>query len=621
MCGIAGVIGAEVDRGALERMAAALRHRGPDDSGTWTAPDGEAGFGHARLAVIDLSAAAHQPMIDGTEALTIAFNGEIYNYRELRRELEPRGHRFRSDSDTEVILAGYREWGAEVLTRLVGMFALALHDSVARTVLLARDRAGEKPLYVARVGGAWWFASELKALARESEFSRTIDPAGLELFLAYGYVPAEFCIYRDVTKIRQGEAMLIDLAQRTSRRWFYWRLPEPAPEPVVSAPEELERELETLLEASVRRQLIADVPVGILLSGGVDSSLVAAMAARVSSAPVTTFTISFPGAASYDESAYARLVARHFATNHIEMPAEAVVIDLLPMLARQFDEPIGDSSMLPTYLVSQLVRRHATVALGGDGGDELFAGYGHYSWLMRRERLAKRIPSPVRSAGAAAARLLPAGVPRRNHLIGFAGDTGSGIAHVNLYFDRTTRDRLLRPLRANGEPPLIPEAWRAAIATRGSVLRRATESDFRSTMVDGYLVKVDRSSMLSSLEVRAPFLDPAVIEFAFGRVPDALKATEHERKILTRRVARRLLPRELDIDRKQGFSIPIDEWFRGTLGRLVESVLRDAPKEIFDARVIDRLLKGQRLGLRNGPRLFALTMFELWRREYGATLL
>jgi asparagine synthase (glutamine-hydrolysing) len=621
MCGIAGMMGVSVDRAVLERMAAALRHRGPDDHGTWTANDGRVGFGHARLAIIDLSAAGHQPMIDHGATLTIALNGEIYNYRDLRRELEELGHRFESESDTEVLLAGYRQWGADVLPRLVGMFAFAIHDSVARKVLLARDRGGEKPLYVARVGEGWWFASELKALATEPRFSRAIDPAALELFLAYGYVPADFCIYRNATKIRQGEAMLVDLESGTSHRWFYWRLPDPPDGTITTSAADLEDDLERLLEASVRRQLVADVPVGVLLSGGVDSSLVTAMAARVSSTPVTTFTISFPGGGSYDESAYARLVARHFGTNHIEMPAEAASIELLPILARQFDEPIGDSSMLPTYLVSQLVRRHATVALGGDGGDELFAGYDHYSWLMRRERMERRIPSLIRTiGGTVAARILPSGLPGRNHVIGFAGNTGSGIAHINLMFDQVTRNRLLRPLRRSCAPPIIPEKWRAGLATDGSLLRRATETDFRSTMVDGYLVKVDRASMLNSLEVRAPFLDCALIEFAFGRVPDALKATETERKILTRRLARRLLPAELDIDRKQGFAIPMSAWFRGPLGTLIESVLRDASRDIFDAGTIRRLITGQRMGLRNGQRLFMLTMFELWRREYGATL-
>jgi asparagine synthase (glutamine-hydrolysing) len=390
------------------------------------------------------------------------------------------------------------------------------------------------------------------------------------------------------------------------KRWNYWNLPEP--ETTTASPEELEQELETLLADAVKRQLVAaDVPVGILLSGGVDSSLVTALAARVTP-HVKTFTISFPGHAQFDESPYARIVARAFGTEHTELAAEAASVDILPQLARQYDEPIGDAAIVPTYLVSRLIRQHATVALGGDGGDELFGGYPHYSWLLRQERIRRLVPMPLRYAGSvAAAHLLPPGFRARNHLIGFRDGAGESIAHINLFFDRTTRRKLLGY-------DSHAERYRATLA-RGdhSLLRRATETDFRSTMVDGYLVKVDRASMLTSLEIRAPFLDHRLIDFAFRRVPDELKATKHERKILPRRIARRVLPRELDIDRKQGFTPPMASWFKEGWGDQIEDLLTNS---IFDKRAVRSLLNGQRRGLRNGDRLFALTMFELWRREY-----
>jgi len=590
----------------LESMRDTMRHRGPDDLGLWWSRDQRVGFGHCRLAIIDLSPGGHQPMTDGE--ISIAFNGEIYNFRDLRHELEQKGHAFRSASDTEVVIAAYREWGPSFLERLNGMFAFGLHDARSGKLLLARDRAGEKPLFVYHDGNRLFFASELKALVASPEFPRQLDHDALSMYLAYGYVPGDQCIWRGVQKVRQGEALEYDLDSGALRRWSYWRLPEP--DTTFASADDLEHELETLLEDAVRRQLVAaDVPVGILLSGGVDSSLVTAMAARVTP-HVKTFTVGFPGHAQFDESPHARIVARAFGTEHTELAAEAASVDILPRLARQYDEPIADESIVPTYLVSRLIRQHATVALGGDGGDELFAGYPHYSWLLRQDRLRRFVPWPLRyAASVAAAHLLPPGAPGRNHFIGFRNGASESIAHINLFFDRVTRRKLLG---YDGGA----ERYRATLV-RGdySLLRRATETDFRSTMVDEYLVKVDRASMLTSLEIRAPFLDHRLIDFAFRRVPDSLKATTDERKILPRRLARRILPRELDVDRKQGFSLPLASWFKQGWGDYIEELLTSS-ESIFDKSAVRALLRGQRRGLRNGNRLFALMMFELWRREY-----
>jgi len=589
---------------ALEAMRDTMRHRGPDDTGLWWSRDQRVGLAHRRLAIIDLSPGGHQPMTAGS--LSVVFNGEIYNFLDLRRELEQKGHSFHTASDTEVLLAAYQQWGTGCLARLNGMFAFALYDERTAKLLLARDRAGEKPLFVYHDNHRLLFASELKALVDTPGFPRQIDHDALSMYLAYGYVPGEHCIWRGAWKVRQGEAVEYDVASGNLRRWNYWNLPEPDAQ--TASAEELEQELETLLADAVRRQLVSsDVPVGILLSGGVDSSLVTAMAARVSP-HVKTFTVSFPGHPKHDESSYARIVARAFGTEHTELAANAASVDILPRLARQYDEPIADEAIIPTYLVCRLIREHAAVALGGDGGDELFAGYPHYSWLLRQERLRRFVPMPLRyAASAAAAHLLPSGVPGRNHLIGFRNGAGESIAHINLFFDRVTRHKLL------GHDARV-ERYRATMV-RGdhTLLRRATETDFRSTMVDGYLVKVDRASMLTSLEIRAPFLDHRLIDFAFRRVPDALKATEDERKILPRRLARRLLPRDLDIDRKQGFSLPLATWFTEGWGRFIEELLEES---IFDRKAVRALLRGQRRGLHNENRLFALTMFELWRREY-----
>ncbi|MGA7992929.1 MAG: asparagine synthase (glutamine-hydrolyzing), partial [Thermoanaerobaculia bacterium] len=375
MCGIAGLLLTEPprDREVLTAMRDAMRHRGPDDAGTWWSEDGRVGLAQRRLAIIDLSPGGHQPMQDASGSLCITFNGEIYNYLDLRAELESLGHAFRTASDTEVVLEAWREWGEGMLARLNGMFAFALWDRHARRLVLARDRAGEKPLFYWQGPEGLAFASELKGLMAFPGFPRELDLDSLPSYLAFGYVPFGRCLLRGVRKVEPAHAIAFEPG-REPRTWAWWVLPEPSSGPPPD-PEELDAELETLLEDSVRRQLVADVPVGILLSGGIDSSLVTAMAARSSSRPVKTFTIAFPGHHVHDESAFARVVARHFGTDHTELAAEEATVELLPELARQYDEPMADSSMVPTFLVCRLVRRHATVALGGDGGDELFGGY------------------------------------------------------------------------------------------------------------------------------------------------------------------------------------------------------------------------------------------------------
>jgi asparagine synthase (glutamine-hydrolysing) len=620
MCGIVGIASrfAGIEPGLLAAACNSLRHRGPDDAGLWQSPDGRVGLAQRRLAIIDLSPSGHQPMTDASGQLWITFNGEIYNYLDLRCELAAHGHRFCTASDTEVVLGAYRTWGVDCLLHLNGMFAFGLYDSAARRLFLARDRAGEKPLFYWHTPGRLVFASELKALMADPTFPRRLNLEALDYYLAYGYVPGEMCILQGVRKLAQGQAMTYDLETDALRVWYYWRLLEPPSQVDVSA-DDLTAELEALLEDSVRRQLVADVPVGIMLSGGIDSSLVTAMAARVSSKPVKTFTISFPGHEAYDEGPYARLVAEYFGTQHTEMVAEPATVELLPELARQYDEPIADSSMVPMYLVARLIRQHATVALGGDGGDELFGGYLHYVWLQRHERARRALPDFLRRwIGLAAARVLPVGLRGRNHLIGFSADLSYSIAHVNIYFDHCSRRRLLAPVADyKAWPTAAPEAYRAGLCVpEYTLVRQATEADFRTTMGDNYLVKVDRASMLNALEVRAPWLDYRIIEFAFGRVPDTLRVMETERKILPRRLAQRLLPPALDLRRKQGFSLPLMRWFKGAWGAYVESVLREADPQLFDQRMIQSLITGQHRGYANTARLFALTMFELWRREY-----
>ena len=614
MCGIAGVATASgaIAMDVLTCMRDVQRHRGPDDEGLWRAADGTVALAHRRLSIIDLSEGGHQPMADAGDDAHIVFNGEIYNYREVREELRRLGHEFRSASDTEVILAAYREWDAGCLDRLNGMFALAIYDRRTRRVFAARDRAGEKPLFYRHAAGAFSFASELKALLADPACPRRLDLDALESYLAFGYVPHDQCIIHGVRKLPQGHALVYDIPGDTLRVWPYWTLPEPAATAEPASAEELTERLERALLESVRLRLIADVPVGIMLSGGIDSSLVTAMAARTAGR-VKTFTISFPGHGSYDEAPYARIVADHFGTDHTVLEGEPANVDLLPQLARQYDEPLADSSMVPTYLVSRLIRREATVALGGDGADELFGGYPHHSWVQSQARVRALIPAPVgRALRPAATALLPVGMRGRNYLVGLTGDRAFAVSQFNQFFDPATRHQLLAPLGADA-----PERFKASLGPRhGTALQQVTATDFRSYLVDDILVKVDRASMLTSLEVRAPWLDPAIIDLAFAHVPDRLRATAHERKILPRRLASRLLPPSLDLTRKQGFSLPLGAWFKGEWGSFFRDALSGGHPSIFNRTVIDRLLAGQERGRSNTQRLFALAMFELWRREY-----
>jgi asparagine synthase (glutamine-hydrolysing) len=397
----------------------------------------------------------------------------------------------------------------------------------------------------------------------------------------------------------------------------WWSLPQFAPSPEAGDVHELAARFEALLEDSVRKQLVADVPVAILLSGGVDSSLVTAMAARARPR-VKTFTVTFPGHGTFDEAPYARLVAEHFGTDHTELAAHEVGPEILARLARQFDEPIADSSMIPTFLISSLVREHATVALGGDGGDELFAGYPHYTWIPRFELVRKAIPSPLaRTIGHAAERRLRVGTRGRSYLAALAkNELRDALGAVNVYFDRGARAELLkcRPLAG----AVTPEELRViAGGDGGTLLQAAQRMDVRTYMADDILVKVDRASMLASLETRAPFLDYRMIEFAFGAVPDSLKATLRQRKVLPRRVAARILPKTLDLRRKQGFSIPLHTWFAGHWGPPMREVLSEADPDIFNRETIARLIADQERGFANAHRLFAIVLFELWRREYG----
>lgn len=597
-------------------------HRGPDDAGEWWSADARVGLAHRRLSIIDLTTAGHQPMKDISGELCIVFNGEIYNFHEIRDNLTSKGHSFHSHSDTEVILAAYREWGTNCLDHLDGMFAFALYDNSRRRIFMARDRAGEKPLFYFLSKNSLRFASELKGLLADPDFPRRIDTKALDCYLAMGYVPREQCILQGVSKLPPSHALIFELVSGHSQVWRYWHPPESDDEKLskTANEEELLDEFETLLESAVRRQLVADVPVGVLLSGGVDSSLITAMAMRVASA-VKTFTIRFPGHSQHDETHHARLIAKHFQTDHTELEAGESTADILPLLARQYDEPIADSSMIPTYLLSRLVRQHCTVALGGDGGDELFGGYLHYNRLLWIEKYLSNLPRPLHKLAATLGSILaPEGFSGKKWLQALAVDLRTSLPlFAASRFDRSSRRSLMSAI---GSWSPTAESIHHQLSSRdANLLQRATRTDFACYLPEDILVKVDRASMLNSLEIRAPLLDRNIIEFSYRSVPARLKATTTERKILLKKLTTRLLPPEFDRQRKQGFTIPLGSWLKtGPWNKLFHDVLLGSAQPLFSRSMTNRLLKDQARGMANSERLFALVVFELWRQEYRISI-
>jgi asparagine synthase (glutamine-hydrolysing) len=618
MCGIVGVASKypQSERAWLSIANTQLKHRGPDDDGVWWSSDGKVGFAHRRLSIIDLSNNGHQPMYKPDQGISIVFNGEIYNYKELKHELQKSGYVFSTDSDTEVIINAYRKWGFDCLSFLNGMFSIALYDFNEQLVFLARDRAGEKPLFYQMFDGTLRFSSELKALLADKSANRKINPKALDCYLSNGFIPGDLCILEGYYKLPPAHSLIFNLRNGDANIFRYWEVPEftAFENNSVERDTEILNELEMLLEASVSRQMTADVPVGILLSGGVDSSLVTALASRNFS-NVRTFSIGFQGYGKYDESSHAKLIADHFSTDHTQLTAEPSTIDLLPILAKQFDEPIVDSSMIPTFLVSRLVKEHCTVALGGDGGDELFGGYNHYKQLLFMEKYLGFIPLPLRKASSyVAEHYLPVGLKGRNFFMGLGADLKSGLPLFARYFDANTRNKLMSV--HPGFQIVAEEIMESRVPISRDILQRAMRDDFSNYLAEDILVKVDRASMLNSLEIRAPMLDCKLIEFAFGKVPTRLKTTPDESKILLKRLAKKLLPPEFDLKRKQGFSLPLAEWLKsGPYRDFFWESLTDS-SSFFDKKTVINLLEGQDKGFRNEERLFALVMFNLWMQSY-----
>ena len=619
MCGIYGCYErfGRINVNSIIQQRDLLSHRGPDDAGLWISANGRIGLGHRRLSIIDLSPRGHQPMLSNDGRFVIIFNGEIYNYLEIKKRLQAKGVFFIGDSDTEVLLAAYMEWGEECLTQLNGMFAFAIYDhgtnSQPPTLFFARDRAGEKPFYYSHTSESFCFASELKALNHSGQ----INLKALNHYLSLGYVPGNMCLINGVNKLPPAHYGLLNLDSGELAIKQYWSLPLNNPELNIDGAK-LAVQAGALIEDSVRLRLTADVPVGVLLSGGLDSSLLVAAAARISSAPIETFTIALPGS-SLDEAHHAQKVANFFGTTHNVLPLDKPSMDMLDGLAPFVDEPIADSSILPAWLVFGLARKHVTVALGGDGGDELFGGYSDYTTSLADARRWGAIPLSVMRTVSTAASYLPAGVRGRNRLGSLRGGPFQQLIWGSPYFDKYLRLRLLKQdaIAELGAGLENPEYFLFNIFQSGSnPVDMMTRTHFGSILPDDFLVKVDRASMAHSLEVRAPFLDHRLIEFAFGKVPSDWKVKGVESRRLERLLAKKWLPPDLDISRKQGFSIPINEWLRaegedGLMERMV------GLPEVIRMGEVRKLVRDHIKGRSNGGRLFSLIMLAIAMRNFN----
>jgi asparagine synthase (glutamine-hydrolysing) len=625
MCGIAGFAGRDHElwspgsdkwnRAAemLGGMCAAIRHRGPDDEGTFL--EAGVGLGMRRLSIVDV-ATGQQPIHNEDRTIWVVFNGEIYNYRSLRSDLESRGHRFYTQSDTETIVHAYEEWGLDAFVRLRGMFGIAVWDTRDRSLILARDRVGIKPLYYADHGGRLYFGSEVKSLLAAGDFQTAVDPGALDHYLSFLYTPADRSIFTGIRKLPPGHVLRWHQGNVTTRQ--YWQLPVEQDARITERG--AVEQLRVVLQDAVSSHLMSEVPLGAFLSGGVDSSVVVGMMAQATS-KVQTFSIGFDDPA-YDELGYARAVAQHFGTDHHEFVVRPDALAILDSLISHFDEPFADSSAIPTWYVSELARKHVTVVLSGDGGDELFGGYDRYFPHPRVASFDRWSPPGTRALASAVWPWLPHGVKGKNFLRRVARDEQGRYLDEIGYFQPDEKQALLTSevRRQIGSSDAMGEAGErfARLSTlpwHGQMMH----FDFETYLPGDILTKVDRMSMAHSIESRVPLLDNEVVDFA-AQLPTDLKIRDGRRKHVLKEAAAALLPREILDRRKRGFEVPLGGWFRGGVRELFSDVLLSSDarqRGYFDPRFVTRLVDEHVTGRREHTlRLWSLVVFELWHRQY-----
>lgn len=627
MCGITGILDVEarreVDRALLSRMTDSLGHRGPDADGFHVEPG--VGLGHRRLSIIDIGG-GQQPMYNEDGSVAITYNGEIYNFPALHKELVALGHEFRTRCDTEVVVHAWEEWGEDCVRRLRGMFAFAIWDRNSRSLFLARDRLGIKPLFYAQLHNGWFiFASELKALLEHPGLEREMSPRAVEDYFAYGYVPEPDTILKAARKLPPAHTLRVGTGRRATEPRAFWDVPF-APGPPISDTDAA-RELVDRLGDAVRMRMIAEVPLGAFLSGGVDSSAVVAMMAQASDAPVHTCSISF-GDPRFNESQFAARVARRYETDHRVEQVDTDDFDLVDRLASLYDEPFADSSAIPTYRVCELARRQVIVALSGDGGDENFAGYRRYRWHAFEERFRALLPLAMRGPlFGTLGRMYPKAdwAPRflraRATFEAIARGSVEGYFHAVSILGDDLRRRLFSPAfrrELQGYSAVEVLEGHARNCPTDDPLGRIQYLDFKTYLPGDILTKVDRASMAHSLEVRVPMLDHEVVEWVSG-LPSSLKLRGHEGKYLLKKAFESHLPREVLYRTKMGFAVPLASWFRGPLRahvreRLLGPLIAGSP--VFDAGFVAWMIEQHQAGVRDfSAPIWSLLMFESFQRN------
>ena len=618
MCGFVGVFNPKKlttsEELWISQGLSLIKHRGPDDSGQWTGMNHCVSLGHQRLAVIDLTNGGHQPMHSQDQKLHLVFNGEIYNYIDLKEELESNGFVFFTNSDTEVLLNAYLAWGDECVNHLNGQFAFGIMDENKEQLFLARDRAGEKPMYFAQlVSGSIIFGSELKTLAHHPETNSEIDLENLREFLTRGQLRGERSILKGVQKLLPAHTAIFNLKTNQVKVSQYWKPRQVELHPSTDNLKQLSKNLEVLLTQAIKRQFVSDVPVGVLLSGGLDSSIVTAIASK-SQGPIQTFTAVFSESRELNEAVHAKLVADHFDTIHHEVEILIPPLEVLEFLGSNFDEPIFDPSVIPTYLLSKEIKKFCTVALGGDGADELFGGYKHYSRALQTLEIQSFLPIGLRKVlSLVGSRLVPLGKPGHARFRQLIKDHYPFDPQEERMFELDTADSILG-ISCERRSTMIPN--RKHFSLESDLVATLCNDDFYNYLPNDILVKIDRCSMLSSLEMRSPFLDMDVMNFALRLVPGNLKATKNKRKILLNDLGRQILPEEFDFERKLGFIPPTTKWgLTHEWQEFMKSYLLSEKQNVFEKSI----LKEYFTDLGNQPllvdRLLMLTLFEIWRQK------
>ncbi len=623
MCGILGystLNPQEKNLHALKTGIHELQHRGPDNTGIWISDNGCLGMAHSRLSIIDLSNNANQPMQDQDEGLIVGFNGEIYNFIELREQLKNLGCIFTTDSDTEVILQGYKTWKNNLFQKLRGMFAISIYDILQDQIVLARDHSGQKPLFYSynKEDHSFIFASELKGLFNFESFSKNISRLGLNHLFSLGYCEDSLCIYKNVNKLSAGSYLSLNLKKNKLKIKEFWSVENfinNRAEKTLSE-NQLINKLETILLESIELQFRSDVPVGMLLSGGVDSSLIVALASKVKDS-LDTYTVRFSGHKIFDESSHARLIANHFKTNHFELEASKVQPHIFEEVIKFYDEPIFDTSIIPTYMLSKMISKYCKVAIGGDGGDELFGGYPHYDKLLRIKRNSRFLPYFIRNAASNIVKsILPIGIRGAKTIEFYGVNLSNMYPNTAEFFSTKEQQKLfnkdfIKFFDSIDQDKIDTKIFKSLIDT-------ATFQDFNYYLREDILVKVDRASMANSLEIRSPFLDHKLIEFAFHEIPPEYKATDKNRKILLKKLAKRHLPSSFDYDRKQGFSLPLkdliisESWIE-----YIHSKIQSSDPSIFNHEYAFNLLNKQKNYFNNAERLAGLLFFMIWFEEFN----